>query len=249
MRLLALIPEPSAIFYTPPMQRKATRLSVWLILSVVLAIGATMVAAEMMHASQQDSAIVRVVPPSGKVSSDSESIVVEIVAENVKDLAGFQWVLTSDRDLLRPLDAKKTFFLGSTGRELVCPEPAVEPGAIRFACVTLRAVPEGVDGSGVLATVTFKPVAVGTSALTLTHVKLVHPDGSELSSTVVNANISLSGGGWLSRGRLLALASGGIVLASGVLAAAVQLRRRKRRRLRVPAETEVTPGYVPGDPP
>jgi hypothetical protein len=58
--------------------------------------------------------------------------------------------------------------------------------------VTLRPEPAGADGGGVLATVTFKPQAAGTTGLALTHVRLLEPDGTEIESKTEDGTLKVS---------------------------------------------------------
>ena len=166
--------------------------------------------------AQEDQATVRVVAPAS-VTTSNDKVDVSIDVENVTDLAGFQFVLAADTDVLRPISAQKTTFLANTGREIVCSSPTIEAGAIRMACVTLRLQPAGVDGAGTIATVSFKPLQNGTSQLALRNVKLLHPDGSELPSTVVNGELKVTGASWWTTPHIT-LVTTGIALAIIVLA-------------------------------
>lgn len=190
------------------------------------------------HAAQQDSATMRAVPPSSSVAKSDKAFDVKIDVENVSNLGGFQFVLVVDSSVLKPMAALKTAFLSQTGREIYCPDPTIEDAAIRFACVTLREQPAGVDGSGTIATVSLKPIAKGTSTIELKEVKLVHPDGTEIPSTAETAKLTVTGGsGWWTTTHIL-LVAGAAVLAALVIVAGVMLLMRLQTQRPAPSDSD-----------
>jgi hypothetical protein len=176
--------------------------------------------------AQTGQAVVRVVTPSDSVTKSNNRVEVSINVENVTNLAGFQFVLTVDPAVFKTLAASKTRFIGLTDRAIACGDPTIEAAAVRLACVTLGEKPAGVDGSGTIATVTLQPLAEGASDIVLARVKLVHPDGTELPSTVANARLKVTGSPWWTTTRIL-LASGGAVLVA--LTALATVRRARGR--------------------
>ncbi len=198
------------------------------ILLILAAIGLAVSAAwpSQVSRAQSDAATVRVVPPSDSVTKSTKGIDVSIDVANVTNLAGFQFVLVVDPSVLKPLSARKTAFLSTSGREIFCPEPTIEDAAIRYACVTLRETPAGVDGSGTIATVSLQPAAKGTSDLVLKEVRLVHPDGTEIASTTADSRLSVTGGTWWSTLRIALVAGGGALALLVVLALVWRLRAR-----------------------
>ena len=151
----------------------------------------------------------------------------EVNVTDASNLAGFQFVLSYNSELLTAPDVVKTEFLTKSGRQIVCQDPVIQTGAIRYTCVTLDLQPPGVDGHGTLATVTFKTSGKGTSPLALSNVKLVHPDGSVLPSTSVNGTLTISGSDSLSFWLRIVIgtAAGGVAL--GLIALIVWWRRRQ----------------------
>lgn len=159
----------------------------------LLAVAAALVAlswAAHPARGQDDQATVSVDAPES-ASATAGQVDVGINVANAKDLAGFQFVLTFDESKLKPLSVKQTTFLAQSGREIFCGDPTIEAAAVRFSCVTLRLTPAGVDGDGPLATVSLQPLQTGTTSIELSHVELVHPDGSVLPSTTVNGSLKL----------------------------------------------------------
>ncbi len=191
---------------------------------------------------QDNRATVSVDAPQS-VSATAGQVDVAIKVANAKDLAGFQFVLTVDESKLKPLSVKQTTFLAQSGREIFCGDPTIEAAAVRFSCVTLRLTPAGVDGDGPLATVSLQPLQAGTTSLELSHVELVHPDGSPLPSTSVNGSLKVkdsSGTTWWP------YAAGGgaaavIVLFAG--GAFLLVRRRPQAPLNGPENLPDDPTY------
>jgi hypothetical protein len=176
--------------------------------------------------AQTDQAVVRVVTPSDSVAKSNNQVEVSINVENVTNLAGFQFVLTVDPSVFKTLAVRKTLLIGQTGREIVCGDPTIEAAAVRLSCVTLREKPAGVDGSGTIATVTLQPLAKGASDLVLDNVKLVHPDGTELPSTVANARLKVTGGSWWTTTRIILVSGGAVLVALTALATVRRVRAR-----------------------
>lgn len=177
--------------------------------------------------AQDGQARALAVAPAGGISSSAGTVDVAVNVEHVSNLAGFQFVLTVDPAVLQPDSVKKTLFLAGTGREIVCSDPTIDEASVRVACVTLRETPAGVDGDGTVANVTFKVVGKGSSALALTHVKLVHPDGSELPSTGVDGTATVSGdGSSTSHTTIIIVAIAGAVAVLALAAGAMVWRRR-----------------------
>lgn len=189
--------------------------------------------------AQDQQATVSVSAPS-RAEASADHVDVSIDVANVQDLAGFQFLLTVDGSLLQPVSAKQTTFLAQSGREIFCGDPTIEGAAVRYACVTLRLTPPGVDGGGTLATVTLKPLKSGTSSLELSRVQLVKPDGSVIPSTAVNGTLKLTGAGGTTWWPYAA--GGGAIV---VLALAVGFAMMRRRSTPVMAEPAQMPDEVP----
>ena len=169
--------------------------------------------------SQSSQATVLVGGPSS-VSASAASVQIPINVKDASNLAGFQFVLSVDPNYLKPVTVEKTTFLTQSGREIVCQDPTIDSTAVRFVCVTLRDQPAGVDGAGTLATVTLKPTKDGQSPLQLSHVKLVHPDGTELPSQTVDGKLTVGGSsGWFTWwiGAIIAAALVAVIVPGGLV--------------------------------
>lgn len=189
--------------------------------------------------AQGNEAVVRAVPPSPSVSASAGKIDVAIEVENVSNLAGFQFFLAVDPDVLRLLSADKTPFLAQGGREIVCRDPVIQDGVVLFGCVTLRSTPAGVDGTGTIATVSVQPLGSGRSTLTLSKVTLVHPDGSVLPSVVTDGELTIVRTGFFTLRRVLLIAGGAVALTCVALTVVWRLRSARRQQ---PPEAEPAAG-------
>jgi hypothetical protein len=123
------------------------------------------------------TAVMKVVPASQTVDIGGGNFTVDIVVEDVSNLASFEFTLTFDPSVLRLVGVTKGPFLDSTGRSVFCPRPIYNSpapsvpsqDAVRFGCASSDHPPEeeipGASGTGVVATVTFAPRKAGTSQL------------------------------------------------------------------------------------
>ena len=154
--------------------------------------------------AQTEDLLFKVVAPESVKKGDD--VIVQIEVENAKNLGSFQFQLAYDPDVLQvALDPQGTKpliergdFLGSSGREVTCPDPESQPGVLRMVCVTLRMEPAGADGAGTLATVTFNAVGSSSTDLTLDRVKATNPDATEITPIQVqSAALRVKGSGGL----------------------------------------------------
>ncbi len=190
-----------------------------------LAFGALPVLAQTTPAA--GSASVRVEAPPGELPKGTNTVDVQVMVDNVENLGGFQFILNFDPNVLKATGADAGPFLGSSGREVLCNDPTIDDGAIRLSCVTLRQLPAGAVGSGLLATVHLDVIGSGRTDLSLDRVMLNTPPGQSIPMSGVTGSSLVApdrGGGfnWMLWGpvigvivAVLAVAGGGgLVLAS-----------------------------------
>lgn len=188
--------------------------------------------------AQSNEMLIRAVAPETAKKGD-EGIVVQINAENADNIASFQFDLKFDSDVLEvatneadgmPL-VQRGEFLGSTGREVVCDDPESQSGVVRFVCISLRLEPEGPDGAGTLATVSFNAIGAGSTELTLDNVVANEPDATRIPLQVQGGAITVTGGGGTN---WLLWIGGGAAVMLVVLAAGLFLASRYRGKLIAP---------------
>jgi hypothetical protein len=153
------------------------------------------------------TAVMKVVPASRTVDVGDGKFTVEMMVEDVSNLAAFEFTLTFDPSVLRLVKVDSGPFLGSTGRVVQCPAPihespapsAPSEDALRFGCVTSGEGMPGASGSGLLGTVTFAPRKAGTSRLRLglaqDHFFLTDPLGEDLTVSPQGGSVEVVGSG------------------------------------------------------
>jgi general secretion pathway protein D len=145
-----------------------------------------------LGASGQE-ATVRVEVPSTAVAADSGPFTVSVVVEDVANLGAFEFDLSYDSAVLTAAGIEQGPFLGSSGRQVQCLPARTQEGLTGLTCVTLGATPDGPSGSGVLANITFEPVAPGSSPLHFTRLTLTDPPGQPLPSGAQDATVKVAG--------------------------------------------------------
>jgi hypothetical protein len=146
-------------------------------------------------------ATVSILPNSQNVQS-GDTFTIDVAAENVTNLAAFEFTISFDPNILSVGSIQESGFLGSTGRDVWCEGPFTEPpyvspGNVKFGCGT----PKGASttalpsGSAVLATVTFVAIGEGVSPLTFGPVSMTNNLGEDrdLSRTVNEAAVRVVG--------------------------------------------------------
>ena len=122
------------------------------------------------------SAVVTIGPATQNIPLDAANFTVDVKVENVTNLGAYEFTIRFNKDTLEYLGVAKGNFLRSTGRTSeTCisagsPDYVNSNGALHFGCNTNGLIENGQgtpgpSGSGVLATLGFKPRAAGTSDL------------------------------------------------------------------------------------
>jgi hypothetical protein len=181
-------------------------------------------------------------PPEESLKEGGPEFKVNIVVDNVTNLAAFQFSLSYDPSIIQYVGVKEGSFLGSTGREPQCTEPRIEAGQpekLSFNCSTLGPPVSlkgtaGPDGSGVLAEITFSPVGGGTTPLDLKDSVLLaaeldaegRPAQIEAAVQGATLDVASTGGGisWALWGPVI-----GVVAAAVIVGLAFLVMRRRAR--------------------
>jgi len=197
----------------------------WIRLVIGLCMAAILFAAHTVHG--QDTTV-RLEVPSQELKVGGGLFSIAVVAAHVTNLGAFEFELTYDQHILKFQDIQEGPFLGSSGRRVDCLPPRSTEGSAFFTCVTLGSTPEGPDGSGVLATLTFQAVGAGTSPLHFARLILTDPPANRLPSQIEDASVTVvegQNGGfrWVVWGPVIA------GVATVLAASAAQWFRRRAR--------------------
>jgi hypothetical protein len=139
-----------------------------------------------------DTATVRVnVPVSATLGS---RFVVDVDIAGAVDLAGFEFDLSFDPDVLRVESTTLGGLLGSSGRTAGALGPVINnaAGTVAFGGYSYGASPAA-GGNGLLAQIRFRAIAGGDSALDLQNPLLADPDGDLTLASSQGGQVEVSG--------------------------------------------------------
>lgn len=120
----------------------------------------------------------QIVPPGTTVQ-----VAIDIgVAQNV---GAFQFSLKFPASILQFVDAEDGGFIGSGGRDPLCPLPFIVNGEIHFGCAT-NGAGTGASGAGTLAYLTFRTIAAGFGDLQVKSIDLVDPQGNDIPRSLTD---------------------------------------------------------------
>jgi len=128
-------------------------------------------------------------------SLDGGPFTVNIYTVNVNDLGGFEMNVGFDPTIVQAQDVTIGDFLGSTGRTVVPLGPAIDndAGTIYFGAATTGDT-AGPDGQGILATITFTPIASGHTRLALSDVLLSDTQSISIAVRTRDGQIAIPSG-------------------------------------------------------
>jgi hypothetical protein len=107
-----------------------------------------------------------------------------------------------------------------------CFEPTIEDAALRVSCTIER--PEGISGSGSLATIKFDAVADGAGRISVSRVQLEKPGGDPISFQTVDASFSATSSGDVGHRNTALMVIGvviGVLIAGSIMAFTISQRR------------------------
>ncbi|MBM3238124.1 hypothetical protein FJZ31_17675 [Candidatus Poribacteria bacterium] len=117
------------------------------------------------------------VDPSEKKFEAGSTCDVDILVENVEDLAGFEWKLVFTPNLLETKEVKEGEFLKKDKAETFFQGPYIDNELGSVSGVIARITSGGVTGSGTLLSLSFKAKLAGSITFYLQEVSLVNPKG------------------------------------------------------------------------
>ena len=137
---------------------------------------------------------IKVSPDDVRVALGGGAFTVDIVAEDVAHLAAYELELHYDPAIVQLDIVEQGPFLGSTGRSVAIVDPIVNSteGWVKFGAFTFGTQP-GVNGTGLLATITLQPQASGTSTLSLQNVQAADESSSPLTLAIIDGHVEIIG--------------------------------------------------------
>jgi len=155
------------------------------------------------------STVVRIEPAWKVVSPQDPPFSIQVRVDNVVTrnpctpysttkacgLGAYEFTLVYDPAVIGLQSVVNGPFLGSTGRIVSCNTYYPEPDRVRYLCYTLPPGeppgPMGPTGSGLLATVTFAPLQIGSSPADLQNVILADVTGDPIPHTVQDGSVTV----------------------------------------------------------
>ena len=123
------------------------------------------------------------IEPAQAEAKVGQPVILSVWIDEANDLGGFEFTLAYDADKLSisAEDIALGDFVESSGRSATLIGPLIEvdgsQGSVSLGAMTLGAYPSGPDGSGVLAQLTFLPVAAGEADVDLTSAQVTNTQG------------------------------------------------------------------------
>ncbi|MGH9396529.1 MAG: cohesin domain-containing protein [Terriglobia bacterium] len=136
---------------------------------------------------------IAIVPSTTTVPLGSDASL-GIAISNVSDLYAFQFDLGFNPTLLSGQTIVEGAFLPAGGSTLFIPGTIDNTGGtIAFTADTLLGPGLGLNGSGILATVTFATIAPGTSSIDLLNVLLLDSNLNDIAFGSANGSVTVNG--------------------------------------------------------
>jgi len=137
---------------------------------------------------------IRFEPPSQTVSPGAD-VVLQVYAEDLSDLGGFQFTLSVDPAILRIDGMALGSFLAGGGRTFTAIGPVIDNarGTVTFAAYSIGATPV-LSGSGPIAVLDLHTLATGSSDLSFSSIQFTDPQGRSISVSAQDGSVTVSSG-------------------------------------------------------
>ncbi len=133
------------------------------------------------------------VNPATQNVSNGDTFTVEIKISEASDLYGFQFDIEYDPDILRYEKIEEGDFLSENGTDMTYPvDPKVSSGLIKNIVNTRLGAIGGVNGEGVLETITFTALDTGTSEIIISNIGFVDSGAERIQTNVENGQVTVS---------------------------------------------------------
>ena len=158
-------------------------------LALVLTLVLSLVSASMVAAQGETTLYVQ--PASQTISAGAETTV-EVWLRDVVDFYGAQFELAFDETIVEGLSVVEGASFTAFPDEYEVVQSEIVPGVARFAATLLRVPKAGpLAGDVHLATITFRGLAVGTSALTLGNAEVSNSAGEPIAFAIEDGSITV----------------------------------------------------------
>jgi len=129
------------------------------------------------------------VQPATVNVNNGDTVKLEVYVGDVADFLGYQFDVSYDSAKLEFQGMDDGTFLSNNGAyQVYCIDYKTEPGMVKnVICAKLGQ--GGLEGTGLLKTMTFKAIATGTSPITLSNVKLADSKANDIKFTSANGEV------------------------------------------------------------
>ncbi len=154
-------------------------------------LGALLLGAVAAHAGVGPTTLSLTATPSPAIQGSS--VAVDVVISDVVDLYAYQFSLSFNPSVLQAAGVTEGGFLATGGTTFFDGGTINNTtGTISFAFDSLIGAVPGVNGTGVLATISFTALAVGTSALNFSDVLFINSALADITVQVNNGSLPVS---------------------------------------------------------
>jgi Cohesin domain len=134
------------------------------------------------------------IEPTSNAFSVGDTFSLNIIVSDVVDLYGFQFDIGFSPSVVSATGITEGAFLSSGGSTFFIPGDIDNVlGTISLTGDTLLSLSPGVDGGGILATVTFQALTAGSSPVDLSNIILLDSGLSEISTSPQNGMVNVNG--------------------------------------------------------
>lgn len=183
---------------------------------------AAIVTAFLAQATSAAAVPILSITPANQTVVEGGTSSFDVTISGVDDLYAFQFDLGFDPTFVEITGVDEGPFLGTGGSTIFLPG-AIDNvgGTVSFTAGTLSGPISGVNGGGILATISFKALAEGTSALNIFNIFLLDSSLSSIEFELSTGSIDVE--------PRIPEPSTMLLLGTGALALAARARRVRRR--------------------
>ncbi|MEM3442612.1 MAG: cohesin domain-containing protein [Candidatus Bathyarchaeia archaeon] len=147
--------------------------------------------------AQQTQAQIRITPENQTIPQPGLPYTINITIQNVNDLYGWELKLYYPNNILNGTEAKEGPMLKAEGAltffllNIFTDNYNETHGIVNMLCLRVEPEMPGVNGDGVLATITFKTTSTGNALIHLEDVKLSDSNANPIPYTIIDATLTV----------------------------------------------------------